>query len=163
MSMLGIGALAPHFTLLGIDGREYSVPRDTSGQPALFVFFKTTCPTCDVAFPYINRLKEHYPDGWNIWAIAQDPPEKAREYSSRHRIEYPVLIDAPTYTASKLYDPAATPTLFLVNERGRTVYSTYGFAKDDLNEVARLVAASVGAKALTIAPADDGQPAFKPG
>jgi len=163
LPMLDIGALAPHFTLLGIDGREYSVPKDISGKSALFVFFKTTCATCDIAFPYINRLKERYPDGWNIWAIAQDPPDKAREYSRRHRLEYPVLIDAPTYAVSKLYDPAATPTLFLVNETGRAVYSTYGFAKDDLNEVASLVAASIGAEALTIAPADDGQPAFKPG
>ena len=161
--MLDIGALAPHFTLLGIDGREYSVPRDISGKPALFVFFKTTCGTCDTTFPYINHLRESYPDGWNIWAIAQDPPDRAREYSSQHQIGYPVLIDAPTYAVSKLYDPAATPTLFLVDQRGRIVYSTYGFAKDDLNEVAKLVATSIGAEALTIAPADDGQPAFKPG
>jgi peroxiredoxin len=161
--MLDVGALAPHFTLLGIDGREYSVPRDISGKPALFMFFKITCPTCDITFPYINRLRELYPDDLNIWAIAQDPPDKAREYSSQHRIEYPVLIDAPTYTVSKLYDPAATPTLFLVDERGRVAYSTYGFVKDDLNEVASLVATSIGAEALTIAPADDGQPAFKPG
>jgi peroxiredoxin len=161
--MLDIGALAPHFTLLGIDGREYSVPRDNAGQPAVFVFFKTSCATCDVTFPYINRLRERYQDGWHIWAIAQDPPDKAREYSRLHRIDYPVLIDAPAYSVSKLYDPPATPTLFLINEAGRSVYTTYGFAKDDLNEVARLVAASIGAEPSTIAPADDGQPAFKPG
>lgn len=155
--------LAPHFTLLGIDGREYRLPNSLSGRPVLLVFFKTTCATCDLTFPYINRLRETYPNGWHLWAIAQDPPQNASEYARRHRIDYPVLIDAPDYAASRLYDPAATPSIFLIDSRGRTTYSTYGFAKDDLNEIARLIAVSLNAEPTTIAAADDGQPAFKPG
>ncbi len=161
--MLEIGALAPHFTLLGIDGREYSVPNDVSGKPALLVFFKTTCATCDLAFLYINRLRQSYPDGWQLWAIAQDPPERASEYARQHNIQYPVLIDAPVYSVSRLYDPAATPTLFLIDDRGRSVYSTYGFAKDDLNEISRRIAGFFDLEAVVVAPLDDGQPAFKPG
>ena len=75
--MLETGALAPHFTLLGIDGKEYSLPNSAAGKPIVLVFFKVTCGTCDVAFPYINRLREMYPDGWHLWAIAQDPPDAA--------------------------------------------------------------------------------------
>ena len=161
--MLDTGALAPHFTLLGIDGREYAVPRDTAGSPALLVFFKSTCATCDVAFPYINRLRATYPDGWQLWAIAQDPPAAASEYARRYEIDYPVLIDAPAYSVSKLYDPAATPTLFFIDERGRSAYSTYGFAKDDFNHIAELVAASIGQAPVVVAPPGDGRPDFKPG
>jgi peroxiredoxin len=163
MTTLDTGALAPHFTLLGTDGQEYSLPRDTAGEPALLVFFKTTCGTCDLAFPYINRLRSQYSDGWKLWAIAQDPPSAASQYARAHRIDYPVLIDAPGYEVSRLYDPPATPTLFLTDSRGRTVYSTHGFAKDDLNELASLLAEAVGAEPAVIAPANDGQPAFKPG
>jgi peroxiredoxin len=161
--LLETGALAPHFTLLGIDGQEYSLPDDTAGKPTVLVFFKTTCATCDVAFPYINRLRETYPDGWNLWAIAQDPPARASDYARAHRISYPVLIDAPDYTVSRLYDPPATPTLVLADSRGRAVYSTHGFSKDDMNELAALVARSLDAEPAMIAPADDGRPAFKPG
>jgi peroxiredoxin len=161
--LLETGALAPHFTLLGIDGREYSIPNDTAGQPTLLVFFKTTCATCDVAFPYINRLRDTYPEGWNLWSIAQDPPTVATAYARKHGIEFPVLIDAPDYTVSRLYDPLATPTLFLTDSRGRTTYTTHGFSKDDLNELASLVAGSVDAEPVVIAPANDGRPAFKPG
>lgn len=161
--MLETGALAPHFTLLGIDGREYRLPNSLSGQPALLVFFKTTCETCDLTFPYINQLRQSYPNGWHPWAIAQDPPERASGYAGEHQISYPVLIDAPDYSVSKLYDPAATPTLFLVDDRGRTTYSAYGFAKDDLNEIAGRIAAWLGEPPVVIAPADDGKPAFKPG
>ena len=161
--MLETGALAPHFTLLGIDGREYSIPRDTRGEPAVIVFFKSTCATCDLAFPYINRLHASYPAGWQLWAIAQDPPDAAAEYAKRLQIDYPVLIDAPAYTVSRLYDPTATPTLFLADDRGRIEYSTYGFAKDDFNHLAGLLAASLAEAAVEIAPPNDGMPAFKPG
>ena len=161
--MLETGALAPHFTLLGIDGHEYSLPNDLSGRPALLVFFKTTCQTCDVTFPYLNKLREAYPEDWHIWAIAQDPPDKARDYANRLGISFPVLVDAPGYDASLLYDPEATPTIFLLNEKGRTEFDAYGFVKDDMNEFSKRIAAAVGAEPVFVAPDDDGGPAFKPG
>ncbi len=161
--ILEIGALALPFALLGIDGCEYRLPKDLSHKPALLVFFKTTCGTCDLAFPYINRLREAYPDGWQLWAIAQDPLPRAREYASARAIAYPVLVDVPGYAASKLYDPPATPTLFLIDASGRVAYTSHGFSKDDLNEVSRLLAERLGVESQIVAPADDGQPAFRPG
>ena len=161
--MLETGALAPHFTLLGTDGQEHRLPSSTEGQPSLLVFFKTTCATCDLAFPYINRLRETYPQVWHLWAIAQDPPAVAAEYATKHGISYTVLIDAPDYDASRLYDPSATPSLFLIDGSGRIIYSTYGFAKDDLNELSRCLAELLDKEPVIIAQADDGKPAFKPG
>ena len=160
---LEVGALASHFTLLGIDGREYFLPRSTEGQPAVLVFFKTTCGTCDLAFPYINRLPEAYHEGWHLWAISQDPPDRSAKYAERQGIGYPVLLDAPAYAVSRLYDPPATPTLFLVDRRGRVAYTTAGFSKDDLNELSRLLAMEIGAEPAVIARAGDGKPDFKPG
>lgn len=162
--MLETGALAPHFTLLGTDGREYSLPGHLDGKPAVLVFFKDKCDTCDIAFPYINRLREAYPNGdWIIWAVAQEPADKARAYAERFGIEFPVLIDAPEYDVSTMYDPESTPTLFLVDARGRTVFETYGFVKDDLNELSRRLAEAIGAEAKVIAEEGDGQPAMRPG
>ncbi len=161
--MLEAGSLASHFSLLATDGREYAIPRDMRGRPALLVFFKTTCATCDLAFPYLKRLTEAYPEGWELWAIAQDPPAAAAAYATRHGASYPVLIDAPAYAVSRLYDPAATPAFFLVAPDGRVEYATYGFAKDDLNEMSRRIAGHLSAEPRTIAPTDDGNPAFKPG
>lgn len=161
--MLETGALAPHFTLLGIDGREYALPNDLTGQPTVLVFFKTSCETCDVAFPYLNRLRETYPDGWNLWAIAQDPPEKAAAYAARFNVDFPVLVDAPGYDASLLYDPEATPTLFLLDEKGRTEFDAIGFAKENFNEISKRLAARLDHEAVIVAPDDDGGPAFKPG
>jgi peroxiredoxin len=161
--VLEVGAVASHFTLLGADGKEYSLPADLEGRPAILVFGKTGCGACDLAFPYLNRLRVAYPDGWGLWAILQDQAKEAREYAKRMGIGYPVLIDAPRYEVSRLYDPPATPTLFLVGTDGRISYTTHGFSKDDLNDIASRLAGYLGVAAVEIAPADDGKPAFKPG
>ena len=95
MSMLEAGALASHFALLGTDGREYAVPGGLGGEPLVLVFLRVKCPTCDVAMPYFNRLRESYPDGWHLWAVSQDDPQRSAEYQKRFGLEYPVLIDAP--------------------------------------------------------------------
>jgi len=163
VTILEVGALASHFTLLGLDGREYSLPGSLQGGPAIIVFCKTSCATCDLAFPYIQRLRDHYSDGWDLWAVSQDPPDKSSDYAKRLNIKYPVLVDAPEFVASRLYDPPATPTVFLVGPDGRVEYTTYGFAKDDLNEIAVRIATYCGAEPVVIAPEQDGNPAFKPG
>jgi peroxiredoxin len=163
MTILEAGALASHFTLLGLDGREYSLPGSLGGKPAVLAFFKTSCATCDLAFPYLNRLREAYPEGWELWAVSQDVPDRSAEYARRFRIDYPVLVDAPEFVASRLYDPPATPTLFLAGPDGRIEYTTHGFAKEDLNEISARIAAHLGAEPLTIAPEKDGNPPFKPG
>ncbi len=159
---LATGGTAPAFGLRDTGGRRYAYPEDARGQPLLLVFFKTTCETCDLTFPYIRKLREVYPRGWMLWAIAQDPPEPAAAYAQDHGLDFPVLVDAPTFEASVLCDPPATPTIFLIKD-GRVVYTTYGFAKDDINELARLLAQYSGAEPRIVAPADDGQPSFRPG
>lgn len=163
MTTIEAGALAPHFTLLGLDGREYSLPRDTDGQPALLVFLRVSCNTCDLAFPYVNRLREAYPDCWQLWAVSQDEAPRSRAYAERFGLTYPVLIDAPGLDASILYDPPSTPAFFLVGRNGRVDYTLEGFDKVDLNEISRRIAVELGVEAVEIAPLEDGNPPMKPG
>ncbi len=157
------GALAPHFTLLSLDGREYSLPGDRDGEPLLLAFFRARCATCDVAYPYINRLKEAYPDGWQLWSVCQDDPDRAKDYAGRFALNHPVLLDGAELEVSRLYDPPSTPALYLVDRDGRVELTSEGFAKEDLNEIGRRIAGLVSAEAVEVAPADDGNPALKPG
>lgn len=161
--VLDIGRSAPELELAGIDGERYSLREALRGGPVLLVFFKTTCSTCDLAFPYINRLWASYRDGWGLWAVAQDPPDRTAKYAQQYGIEYPMLPDTPDYSVSKRYDPAATPTFFLIDSDGRVAFTSHGFSKDDLNELSRLIAGQLNVEARIVALADDGQPAFKPG
>ena len=158
------GARAPDFSLRGIDGDTYTLSDAVSRGPLLLVFFKTTCATCDLALPYINRLLDAYPgDGWSLWAVAQDPPADASRYASIFGMTYPVLPDVDGYAASKAYDPPATPTLFLIGRRGDVVQGTAGFSKADLNSLAAALAERLASAPAVVAPAGDGNPDFKPG
>jgi peroxiredoxin len=157
------GASAPPFTLPTLDGGEISLPRDACGLPVLLAFFRVSCDTCDMAFPYISRLREVYPDGWRLWAVSQDAAEHAAAYRDRFAIACPVLIDAPDLAVSRAYDPPSTPTLVLIEPEERVEYVSEGFAKDDLNEISARLAARFGHAAVEVAAADDGNPAMKPG
>ncbi len=163
MSGAQTGSRAPAFHLTGIDGNAYSFPGRCAGVPVLVVFGKTGCGACDLAFPYLNRLHDSYPEGWEIWAVLQDGRPQAQDYAEEMRIRYPVLIDETPYEVSRLYDPPATPSLFLVAPDGAIEMATHGFSKADLNEVSRRVAAHLGVPPVEIAPAGDGKPAVKPG
>lgn len=157
------GALAPHFTLLSLDGREYSLPSDRGDEPLLLAFFRVKCATCDVAYPYLNRLKSAYPGRWQLWSVCQDNPERAADYARRFALAHPVLLDGAGLEVSRLYDPPSTPAFYLIGRDGRIEFTSEGFAKDDLNDLGRRIAHLAGAKAVEIAAADDGNPALKPG
>ncbi len=159
-----VGARAPDFSLEGMDGETYALADALGRGPLLLVFFKTTCGTCDLAFPYINRLRESYPaDRWSLWAVAQDPPAEAGGYASAYDMSYPVLPDVDGYTVSKAYDPPATPTLYLIERGGQVVQETAGFSKGDLNSLSAALAERIGSEPVVIAEAGDGNPDFKPG
>jgi peroxiredoxin len=158
------GARAPDFSLRGIDGETYSLSDALSRGPVLLAFFKSTCGTCDLAFPYINRLREAYPgDGWSVWAVAQDAPGEAVSYASSLGMAYPVLPDVDRYAVSRAYDPPATPTLYLIDRGGEVVQETTGFSKKDLNSISAALAERLGAETVVIAAAGDGNPDHKPG
>ena len=163
MTTTAVGELAPHFALLGLDGREYSLPSSAEGEPVLIVFFRVKCVTCDVAFPYINRLREAYPDGWRLWTVSQDEPDTTAAYRDRFGITAPVLLDAPELGVSRLYDPPSTPSWFLAGPDGRVEFTFDGFDKADINHLSERIAAYTGTARVEIAQDDDGAPAMKPG
>ena len=162
--MVTSGARAPDFTLPGLDGLRYSLHEAEDKGPVLLAFWKARCATCRLAAPYLNRLYDAYENlTWSFWAIGQDPPERAGGFVREFGFRPTVLFDAPDLTVSKAYDPTATPTLYLIEpERGVTYIST-GFDKDDLNHLSRRIAGYAGAPYVEVAPADDGNPPFRPG
>ncbi len=164
MTTLAAGDQAPTFTLDTLDGQPQSLAEALRRGPVLAVFFKTTCGTCDLIFPYLNRFIEGYGgDGWHLWAISQDGPDRSRDYADRYGARFPVLVDGPGWPVSRAYDPPATPALFLIAPDGRVEETSAGFSKDELNSLARRLAAHLGRPAVTVAEADDGQPSFRPG
>lgn len=158
--MLDTGDQAPSFELPDLDGKQYRLEEGL----ALAIFWKPACGTCDLAFPYLQRLIEAYDaERWQMLAISQEGKETSGEFARRYGLTMPVLIDGEGWPVSQQYDPEATPTFYLIGPDGKIEMTSIGFSKEDLNEVSRRVAVHLDAPPKVIAEEDDGNPIFRPG
>ncbi len=155
--MLQIGEQAKSFTLPNINGSPYS---QGSGA-ALLIFFETDCPTCQLTFPYLEKLAKIY-DVFTIIGISQDDEIATQEFVGRHKISFPILLDHDL-SVSRAYDPVAVPTLFLLNQTGKIVFTQIAFDKNDLNTIAAKIAEMTEREPVIIADKFDGNPKSKPG
>ena len=151
-----------HLALLATDGRQH-VLGEPSGGPLLACFFKAECPTCQMLFPYLERLQQTYRhDGLSVWGVSQNPLDESLAFAAGLALSMPILLD-DDWHASLAYGIETVPTLMLFDGQGAVSYMCYSFCKEDLNEIARLVSEQTGAPAAVIAPPDDGKPPFRPG
>ena len=158
--MLSEGARAPAFELPDLAGRPHAL----GSGPALAVFWKPRCATCDLAFPYLERLHQAYPsDRWQLLAVSQDNLERSAAFARQYALSFPVLIEDEGWPVSRQYDPEATPTCFLIGPDGEIEMASAGFVKDELNQIASRLAQHLGEAPQVIAEEDDGNPAFRPG
>ncbi len=162
MSSISIGETAPAFELNGIDGKSYQLNKD-GARLTLAVFFKTTCPTCRMAWPYVEKLYQQYrAAGLAVWGITHDARDDSAEFAAERDSTFPILID-PAQSVFSAYGPQFVPTLLLVDRDNRISDSVVAFDKAGLNRLAQGIAARLNAAAVIVAAADDGNPPFKPG
>lgn len=147
--MLAAGDLAPAFRL----GSFELTKRDT---PVLLAFFKITCPTCQLTFPYLQRLFERA--GLPIVGISQDGPEGTQEFVETFGVRFETVEDPASagYAVSNAYGIEYVPSLFLVEPDGRIGWASEGFRRQDLE--------TLGARwGVTLFGPADRVPVFKPG
>ena len=60
MTALATGAKAPEFELKTLEGKRFSLNEELAKGPVVLAFFKVSCPTCQYAFPYLERLYKAY-------------------------------------------------------------------------------------------------------
>ena len=150
------------FVLLDTSGAPQALS-EQRGRPLLAAFFKVTCPTCMLAFPYLERLYQTYgPHGLTVWGISQDTLDDSLAFAREQGVTFPILLDT-TWDVSTNYAIEHVPTTLLFGRAGKVICTAVAFAKDDLNEIARMVVLETGSEPAIIAPAGDGKPAFRPG
>jgi peroxiredoxin len=135
MKTLETGQTAPEFTLDLAGGGSLSLAGILSRGPALFVFYKVSCPTCQLALPYLQRLQG---GPFQVFAINQNDAEQVCEFNAAFDVELPTLIDHAShgYPVSNAFAITHVPSLFLV-EPDRTIsWSWIGFHKEKFQELA---------------------------
>lgn len=138
-----------------------AIPGATADGPRALVFYKVTCPTCQLAAPNLDVLQQAYPA--HVDAVGQDPPEKLRAFGDRYSFTVPAISDAPPYDVSNAYGIEAVPTVFVLDDEGRVADVVEAWDREGLNRASATLADLLGVEPVTVSDASDGLPGFKPG
>ena len=106
----------PPLPLMDEDGK--TLPAATGAAETLYVAFKTTCPTCALTWPYLERVRQASEGGMRVVAISQDPPAATREFQERHGAHIEIAYDAPPWPVSEQLGVTTVPTFFRVGPDG---------------------------------------------
>jgi peroxiredoxin len=157
MSTLKPGATAPEMSPKSLNGAgEISLSRTRQSGPVLAAFFKVSCPVCQFAFPYLERIYKAYGDGKvSIVGVSQDDAAASRSFAKDFKITFPVALDDKArYPASNAYKLTNVPSIFLISPEGKIEMISIGWDKKDFEELNRRVAKASGKQPV---------PLFNPG
>lgn len=157
--MISAGNIAPEFELESIGGERYAL----GDRLTLGIFFKTSCPTCQYAWPFYERLYQAYKGaGLDVWGISQHDLERTRQFAANYRASFPHLIDEG-FKVSLRYNPEFVPTGFLISEKREVLDMFVSWSRADLERVSRAIATRLHVLPEEIISANEEVIPFKPG
>jgi peroxiredoxin len=165
MPALETGISAPEIKLPFLDGGNFVLSEARKRGPVVLAFFKVSCPVCQMAFPFFERLHRAYQGtSAQVIGVSQDSAQDTAGFTKEFGVTFPIALDDPKrYPASNAYGLTNVPTLFLISPDGEIEVSSVGWSQDELEAVSERLAAAAGAEKKQIVRASDGVPAFKPG
>jgi len=165
MTALAVGTKAPDFELRAIDGRRFVLSDELARGPVVLAFFKVSCPVCQYAFPFLERLERAYGHtGVRIIGVSQNDPKQTAAFNKEFGVTFPVLLDeTDTYPVSNAYGLTNVPTLFWIAQDGEIEVSSVGWVKAEFEEINRKMAEARNIPTASVfKPADDVRD-FRPG
>jgi peroxiredoxin len=144
MSALTVSSQAPDFELRAMDGRRFVLREELAHGPIILAFFKVSCPTCQYAFPFLERLERAYGHkGVRIVGVSQNNPKDTSAFTKEFGVTFPVLLDdSEKYLASNAYGLTNVPTIFWIGQDSEIEISSVGWVKADFEAINRKMAES---------------------
>jgi peroxiredoxin len=104
-------------------------------RPLLVVFFKITCPVCQLTLPFLNRL--HRTGSLPVVGISQNEPDDTSEFNEEFGIEFPVVFDreGDNFLASNAYGINSVPSMFLLEAGGKIGRVIEGWSKREMSRL----------------------------
>lgn len=136
MTALAPGTQAPDFTLPSMDDKPFSLRAALARGPVLAAFFKISCPTCQYAFPFLQRIHEaHENKAVTIVGISQNTKKDTAAFIKEYGISFPVLLDdTHSYPVSNAYGLTNVPTIFWIAPDGDIEISSVGWVRKEMEE-----------------------------
>lgn len=143
MPALSAGTKAPVFELKTLDGKNFSLADALSRGPVVLAFFKVSCPTCQYAFPFLERLYKAYGKSVTLVGISQNDAKDTAAFNKEFGVTFPVLLDdTHRYPVSNAYGLTNVPTIFWIDPDGEVEVTSVGWVKSDFEQINRKMAES---------------------
>jgi peroxiredoxin len=143
----------------GIKAPEFGIAQLRAGSgaaPVALVFLKVSCPVCQMALPFLDRIARSGV-GLRIVEVSQDDAKATAEFNSEFGVRHvEVLLDPPPYAASKAFRITSVPSVFLIEPDGTISQTIEGFSKSEYEDLGQRAG-------VTVFTASDRVPAFRPG
>ena len=168
MAALAVGSKAPDFQLSEMSGRRFKLSDALLDGPVVLTFFKISCPVCQFALPFIERIYQAA-QATNerkvtIIGISQNSKKDTEFFNRQYGLKMPVALDDPHgYAVSNAYGITNVPSIFYIGQDGTIEISSVGWSKDDVLEIARRVSEHAAISAIAVIRPDDEVPAFRGG
>lgn len=159
------GGAASGFTLGdAAQAQRLSLTDALEHGPVVVSFYKTSCRASKVAFPFLERLRQAYPEERvAVWGISLDSPNVTSSFMRRYEITFPNLVDNDGYPIAQAYGVTETPTTFLIDQGGTIVWQSEGFEKSAMETLSAKVAYLLDLPAANVAANMDDIPDRVPG
>jgi len=135
-TLVHIGDRAPEFTLVDVDGEQFTL-KDMRGRVVLLNFFATWCGPCLAELPHVEKIWMDHKDNKNFRLLVigrEETTESVQEFRSQKRFLFPMAAD-PDRAVFSQFATKSIPRIFVISPDGLIVYSKMGFALGDLPEL----------------------------
>lgn len=165
MAALESGTTAPDFTLPAMDGKQFSLKDALARGPVVAAFFKISCPVCQYAFPFLERIYRMYGGkSVTIVGISQNTKKDTAMFIKEYGVTFPVLLDdTDNYPVSNAYGLTNVPTVFWIDGDGAIEISSVGWVRQDVQDIAAKAAQSTAGVIESVFKAGEDVPAYRPG
>jgi peroxiredoxin len=146
MAALTPGTTAPDFKLSTMDGKPFSLREALARGPVVAAFFKISCPVCQYAFPFLERIYRTYSDkNVALVGISQNDRQDTAAFVKEYGVSFPVLLDdTRAFPVSNAYGLTNVPTIFWIAQDGEIEVSSVGWSRQDIEEINGRAARSAG-------------------
>lgn len=165
MTALIPGAVAPDFNLPAMDGKTFCLRDALARGPVVAAFFKISCPVCQYAFPFLDRIVQAYGNkNVTLIGISQNEKKDTAAFIEEYGVTFPVLLeDTETFSVSNAYGLTNVPTIFWIAQDGEIEISSVGWSKQDIEKINAKAAQSSGGSPKPVFQADESVADFRPG
>jgi len=137
MPALTAGKAAPYFQLTSLDGKPFELRQALAQGPVVLVFFKVSCPTCQYALPFYERLFKAYRNQRvTLVGVSQNDTKDTAAFAKEFGVSFPILLDdTRNYPVSNAYGLTNVPTTFWIANDGEIEVTSVGWSKPEFEQI----------------------------